>query len=130
MQIDNQSALQILQDNLTIRFKNKEYSIDGLAMMEDSLGQRYLSYGIQLNMDHELDVITGGQLDRIFGKLCEEIESIVSGLVWAKKHEKPEGECIARRHVVVHWRQYPELEYKEEQDTIYIRFRISIHHKP
>jgi hypothetical protein len=119
--MDNQVATTFLNENIEKRFKNRDNSIIGTKTCFDSMGGKYTSYA---KLWYELPCLT--HLSTLT-KITEWVDSIVNGLINAKQSEKPEGDEVKIRDVVVDWRMFPKVEI--EGNKMHIFMRLSVHHR-
>jgi len=122
------TAETFLNENLEHHFKSKGYSIIGTKCCYDSMGGSYISYAFKT---YDVPIMTTdnkmvGWFD-LLKHITKNATSIINGLIFAKKVEKPEGADAEVREVVVDWRSYPTVDIKH--DVIQISFRVSLHHK-
>ena len=62
----------------------------------------------------------------------KEIDRIIDGLYVSKTVEKLEGGTIDRKHLNIHWRQFPEVYTTDDSDgshRMIVSFRLVVSHK-
>lgn len=128
------AAISFLHENLEEHFKKKDYSLIGTSTNIDSMGEEYKTYAFQhFDIPHLTSDRRFSGLQSSLVQITTSIENIISGLIQAKKVEKPEGGQIEDREVQVHWRSFPSIEINEgdfeNSPKMAVFFRISLHHK-
>lgn len=128
MQDKYKTAEMFIDENLEHHFKNEAYSIIGTKCCYDSMGGRYTSYVFNTydvpNMTTDKNMV-GWFV--VLKDIIKRVNEIIEGLILAKQAEKPEGQGIEIRGVVVDWRSYPAVDISHGE--IKVSLRVSLHHK-
>jgi len=128
MKEDYRVAKTFFDDNLEHHFKKKDYSILGTKTCYDSMGGGYISYVFRV---YDVPCMTVDSKLKGFyitlREIIKDVDNRINGLILAKQAEKPEGDEVKCREVIVEWRSFPHVNIKH--DVIHIAFRVSLHHK-